>query len=188
MNQTDDPRNPAAGGSARVLVAGVGNLFLGDDGFGPEVVRRLAAEPLPDGVEVRDYGVGGIHLAYDLLDGVDTLVLVDVEPRGDAAGTVRVVEVDTEGLEEVAPDAHRMDPVSVIGTVRLLGGTPPRMLVVGCEPADVSEGIGLSEPVAAAVEPAVSTVRELVTTDGSKRPHVGATRPSTAAPRSHGGG
>ncbi|MFF3729208.1 hydrogenase maturation protease [Streptomyces sp. NPDC002476] len=152
--------------SAGLLVAGVGNLFLGDDGFGPEVVRRLAAdpcgEPLPAGVRVVDYGIRGLHLAYDLLDGYEALVLVDACPGGGAAGELTVLEVGPDDLGSGEFDAHGMNPVAVLANLDQLGGTLPLTHVVGCTPADVDEGIGLSEAVAAAVPRAVETVRALV--------------------------
>ncbi|OKJ44935.1 hydrogenase maturation protease [Streptomyces sp. CB01580] len=152
--------------SAGVLVAGVGNLFLGDDGFGPEVVRRLAADscgrPLPAGVRVVDYGIRGMHLAYDLLDGYDALVLVDACPGGGAPGELTVLEVGPDDLGSGEFDAHGMNPVAVLANLDQLGGTLPLTHVVGCMPADVDEGIGLSEAVAAAVPRAVETVRALV--------------------------
>ncbi len=157
MRPPDDSRVSPA-----ILVAGVGNLFLGDDGFGPEVARRLATTSLPDDVRVTDYGVGGIHLAYDLLDGPATLVLIDVSPRGEEPGTVSVVEVTAAGEDAPPMDAHAMDPAIVLATVRRLGGEIPRTIVVACEPSDLQEGIGLSPPVAAAVEPTVAAVIELI--------------------------
>ncbi|MEV8341792.1 hydrogenase maturation protease [Streptomyces niveus] len=148
-----------------VLVAGIGNLFLGDDGFGPEVVRRLATDPgppLPGGVRVVDYGIRGMHLAYDLLDGYDALVLVDAYPGGGAPGELTVLEVGTDDLGAGEFDAHGMNPVSVLANLGQLGGTLPLTHVVGCTPADVEEGIGLTEAVAAAVPEAVAEVRALV--------------------------
>ena len=147
-----------------VLVAGVGNLFLGDDGFGPEVVRRLATDPapLPGGVRVVDYGIRGMHLAYDLLDGYDALVLVDAYPGGGAPGELTVLEVGPADLGTGEFDAHGMNPVSVLANLDQLGGTLPLSHVVGCTPADVEEGIGLSEAVAAAVPEAVAEVRALL--------------------------
>lgn len=147
---------------ARVLVAGVGNIFLTDDGFGVEVVRRLAAEPLPPGARVHDYGIGGIHLAYDLLDGYETLVLVDAVSRGEEPGTVFVLEVGRNDLGPGGLDAHDMDPAAVFAALDRLGGTLPRTLVVGCEPAETGEGLGLSDPVGRAVDHAVAAVRDLV--------------------------
>jgi hydrogenase maturation protease len=149
-----------------VLVAGIGNLFLGDDGFGPEVARRLAAadsgDTVPDGVRVVDYGIRGMHLAYDLLDGVRALVLVDALPGDAPPGTLTVLEVGPDDLGDGEFDAHGMDPVAVLASLEAMGGRLPPTYVVGCRPADLSEGIGLSEPVAQAVGEAVVTVRRLV--------------------------
>lgn len=156
--------------SARILVAGTGNVFLGDDGFGVETVRRLSAHQLPGHAEVVDFGVRGVHLAYQLLDGYDTLVLVDATARGGVPGTLYLIEADEPG--SVAPqsavlDGHHMSPDAVLALLETLcagtGGTPPRRtLVVGCEPACVEEGIGLSAPVAAAVPEAVRMVLDLL--------------------------
>lgn len=145
----------------RVLIAGVGNLFLRDDAFGTEVVRRLAAGDLPPHVRAVDYGIRGTHLAYDLLDGWDVLVLVDALPDRGEPGALRVLEVHPEP-NSVLPDAHNMDPGSVLAGLGSLGGRLPRTVVVGCQVADVSEGIGLSAPVAGAVDRAVTTVRDLL--------------------------
>jgi len=147
--------------TTRTLVAGIGNIFNGDDGFGSEVAQRLAALPARDGVRVEDYGIRGVHLAYELLEGYDLLVLVDALSRGDAPGTVYVLEPDVD-LDEVPPlDSHQMDPRAVLGMVAELGGEIGRVLVVGCEPADMGEGIGLSPAVAAAVDGAVRLVGEI---------------------------
>lgn len=147
----------------QVLVAGVGNIFLGDDGFGSQVARTLATRPLPDGVRVTDYGIGGIHLAYDLLAGVDLLVLVDALPRGAAPGTVTLLEVEAdEDLPRGTVDSHAMDPATVFASLRGLGGHVPPTVVVGCEPADVSERMGLSPRVEAAVEPTVTQILALL--------------------------
>jgi len=155
--------------SHRVLVAGVGNIFLGDDGFGVEVAKRLAREAFPPGVEVADYGIRGVHLAYELLRGYDTLILVDAAPRGEAPGTVFVLEPDFEHAETLERgasgfvlDAHGMDPEMVLSILADLGGRRPRVRIVGCEPAVVEERMGLSAPVAGAVEEAARVVRELV--------------------------
>ena len=147
--------------SPRVLVAGIGNLFLGDDGFGPEVVRRLGAEGgLPAEVRVADYGIRGMHLAYDLLDGYDALVLVDALPGADTPGRVVVLEVTAADLGDGEFDAHGMHPAAMLAALTRLGGTLPPTYVVGCRAAAV-EGIGLSEPVDAAVPEAVAAVRTL---------------------------
>jgi hydrogenase maturation protease len=145
-----------------VLVAGIGNLFLGDDGFGPEAVRRLAGEPVRAGVRVVDYGIRGMHLANDLLDGYDLLVLVDALPGAGTPGEVVVLDVRPDDLGPAEFDAHGMNPVAVLGGLSRLGGTLPPTVVVGCRVASVAEGIGLSPPVAAAVPAAVSAVRALL--------------------------
>ncbi|WP_406101138.1 hydrogenase maturation protease [Streptomyces sp. NBC_01003] len=155
---------------ARTLVAGVGNIFLGDDGFGVETVRVLATHRLPGHVEVMDIGVRGVHLAYQLLDGYDTLVLVDATARGGDPGTLYRIEVDSPG--DISPegpvlDGHHMSPDAVLALLETLcsgtGGTPPgRTVVVGCEPASLEEGIGLSAPVAAAVPEAVRLIQAIV--------------------------
>jgi hydrogenase maturation protease len=149
----------------RILVAGVGNIFLGDDGFGPEVIRHVAARlHAHDGVHVHDYGIGGMHLAYDLLDDWAVLVLVDALPNRGAPGEVRVFTADHETLEPSAGlDVHSMDPGAVFASLRALGGSPPRTIVIGCQVADVSDCMGLSGPVHAAVPRAVEAVESTVT-------------------------
>jgi hydrogenase maturation protease len=153
----------------KVLVAGIGNIFLGDDGFGVEVVRRLSAIPLPEGVKVKDFGIRGFDLAYALMDGYDLSILVDATPQGGEPGTLYTIEADVSGLEhaEVGStiDTHAMNPVRVLHLVRALGGEPGPILVVGCEPGvleDENGTIGLSAPVEAAVDEAVSMVRSLI--------------------------
>ncbi|GAB2635017.1 hydrogenase maturation protease [Prescottella soli] len=147
----------------RILVAGIGNIFLGDDGFGPEVLRAVASAPLPDGVRAVDYGIRGMHLAYDLLDGWDALVLVDAVPDRGRPGEIRVFEVDPDD-PGAAPrlDAHGMDPGAVFASLAALGGRLPRTVVVGCQAACVDEGMGLSAPVAAAVDGAADEVLAVV--------------------------
>ncbi|MCU1677641.1 MAG: peptidase [Frankiales bacterium] len=148
--------------SRGVLVAGIGNLFLSDDAFGSEVARRLAAAPLPVGVTVTDYGIRGMHLAYDLLDGYDALIVIDALPGDGAPGELRVLEVGPDDLGEGEFDAHGMAPVAVLAAIGQLGGRLPPTFVVGCQPADVGDGIGLSPPVAAAVDGAVALVHDLL--------------------------
>lgn len=176
MTAAVQPGNTAGGSvssTARVLVAGVGNMFLRDDGFGPEVARRLTGDALAavPGVRVEDYGIRGMHLAYDLLAGVDLLVLVDTVPpdnrteHGTATGpgSIRVLRVGKEDLDSGASlDPHGMDPVAVLGRLRSLGGELPLTYVVGCVPADLAEGIGLSAPAAAAIPRAVEVIGELL--------------------------
>ncbi len=147
----------------RTLVACVGNIFLGDDGFGVEVARELADEPVPDGVKIVDMGIRGVHLAYELLDGYDLLILVDAAPRGLAPGTVSVIEVHpggTAGVGLPVIDAHGLAPDDVFALLDRMGSRPARTLVVACEPADVSPGMRLSQPVRDAVAPAAQTVLE----------------------------
>jgi hydrogenase maturation protease len=151
-------------GSGRVLIAGVGNVFLGDDGFGVEVARQLAGVPLPAGVDLLDVGTRAVHLAYELLGGCDLLVLVDAAARGEPPGTVSLLEVDAAAVG-AAPgliDAHGLTPDSVLALVRRLGGEPERALVVACEPADLGPGMELSAPVRAAVPEAVRLVMTVV--------------------------
>jgi len=144
-----------------VLVAGVGNVFRGDDGFGVEVVRRLAGEPLLPGVGVCDYGIRALHLAYALLEPVDLLIVVDAVSRGEAPGTLYLIEPDGLGEGETA-DPHGMSLPTVFASVRALGGSLPRVLVVGCEPADLGETMALSEPVERAIDPALRMIDEIL--------------------------
>jgi hydrogenase maturation protease len=146
----------------RILVAGVGNIFLADDGFGVEVARRLDSEDLPPGVEVKDFGVRGVHLAYELLDGCETLILIDTLSRGERPGTVFALEPDLDEIGVSLADAHGMDPRSVFALVKALDGRVGRVFVVGCEPAEFVERIGLSESVGQAVENALRVVRRLI--------------------------
>jgi hydrogenase maturation protease len=151
----------------RVLVAGIGNVFLGDDGFGVEVVARLSRRPLPEGVEVADFGIRGFDLAYTLMDDTyDVAVLVDALPAKGRPGELFLLEPDLDQVDgRGLADGHGMDPVSVLRLVKQLGGTPPRLYVVGCQPASLGpeEGqMGLSEPVQGALDGAVAMVEELV--------------------------
>ena len=151
----------------RTVVAGIGNIFLGDDAFGVELARRLGSEQLPEGVTVTDYGIRGMHLAYDLLEiAPDTTILLDAVSRGAEPGTVFVLEIGPEHVVDIEPtavDAHGMAPDAVLGLLDNLGGNPGRTLLVGCEPANTEEGIGLSPTVSAAVENAVGVVLDLLT-------------------------
>jgi hydrogenase maturation protease len=157
-----------------ILVAGIGNIFLGDDGFGVAVAQQLATRPQPDGVRVTDFGIRGFDLAFALLDDPDATILVDAMPRGQPPGTVYVVEPDLDGDgSSVQPDhaegsfqGHAMTPDSVFALVRTLGGRPRNVTVVGCEPLTLgpeNEGqMGLSDPVASAVPEAVAVVEQLL--------------------------
>jgi hydrogenase maturation protease len=146
--------------SARLLVAGVGNIFFGDDGFGSEVARALQNERIAD-VKIEDFGIAGMHLAFELLGGYDRAIIVDLTARGGPPGTLYVIEPDVDAPGP-PPDAHRMDLQNVFAFVKTLGACAPPVEIVGCEPQTVDEGIGLSGPVAAAVEPAAALVRTLI--------------------------
>ena len=145
----------------RVLVAGIGNIFFADDGFGCEVAQLLAREPASPDVAIEDFGIRGLHLAYELLAGYDRAILVDAAPRGGAPGTLYVIEPEVE-VGGAAPDAHRMDVQNVFAFLRMLDGAPPPLTVVGCEPATTEPGMGLSAAVGAAVAPAAALVRRLL--------------------------
>jgi hydrogenase maturation protease len=152
-----------------VLVAGIGNIFLGDDAFGVEVVRRLGSRDLPQAVRVADFGIRGFDLAYALQDGYETTILVDACPHGEAPGTLYVIEPDLNGLDDPgapqAIEAHAMNPVSVLRMARAMNVEVKNVLVLGCEPETLGgeEGqMGLSAPVEAAVEEAVKLVESLI--------------------------
>jgi hydrogenase maturation protease len=148
----------------RLLVAGLGNVFLGDDAFGVEVVGRLAGRPLPEGVDVVDFGIRGLDLAYALLDGYDAAILVDATRRGGPPGTLYLLEPDPAAGGSTA-DAHGMDPAAVLRWVREVRGSLPWLRLVGCEPATLDSEDGrmeLSEPVRAAVGEAVRLIESLV--------------------------
>jgi hydrogenase maturation protease len=154
--------------SGRTLVAGIGNVFFSDDAFGVEVAHRLADRPLPEGVRAEDYGIRGIHLAYELLEGYDALVLVDAVPMGEPPGTLAVIEpaanTGEAGPAGDAPmvDAHTMSPDVVLATLAGLGGSVGRVVIVGCQPADLREGMGLSPAVAAVVDDAADLCLEVL--------------------------
>lgn len=170
----------------RVLIAGIGNVFLGDDGFGVEVVRRIDPSTLPPSVDVADYGIRGIHLAYDLLDGRhDTLIMVDAAPIDGPPGTLAVLDAGPSagdspdhavpggtrpaGATPMPPamDGHGLHPQAVLALLRGLGGRVDRVLVVGCRPSELGERMGLSGPVAAAVDDAVRLVTALARDESS---------------------
>ncbi|MFF4394416.1 hydrogenase maturation protease [Streptomyces sp. NPDC001480] len=156
----------------RLLVAGIGNIFLADDAFGPEVIKALAGRPLPAEVHVRDFGIRGMDLAYQLLDGYDAAVFVDAAPRGLAPGTLSLIEPDLPDAADTArhvPEAHGMDPVKVLALAAHLGeGALPRVVVLACEPEavpstdDPDVTVGLSTPVRDAVERAVPLLHTVV--------------------------
>jgi hydrogenase maturation protease len=181
--------------TGKLLIAGVGNIFLGDDGFGVEVANRLASADLPGWVHVVDYGIRGMHLAYDLAGGYNSAILIDATARGGEPGTIYVIEPDRQAVpagteSEDATlagspmfNAHGMQPDVVIGMLGMLGAADRQVLVVGCEPASVDYGIGLSEPVAAAVDGAVLVVLDLVAGAAGSDEHLLAMKERADVPR-----
>jgi hydrogenase maturation protease len=154
--------------ATNILVAGIGNAWLKDDGFGGEVAKRLHEHELPAGVTVFDFGTGGLDLAYEMMRGYDGLVLVDISVQGGDPGTLYVMEPEAEsvatGIEDGALiDPHGMDPQTVLRFVKTISGWPGHVVVVACEPAQVDEmGFGLSDDVAEAVDRAVILVLETI--------------------------
>jgi hydrogenase maturation protease len=152
----------------RILIAGIGNAWLQDDGFGGEVVKRLEGHDLPEGTAVFDFGTGGLDLAYEVMRGYDALVLVDVSRQGGEPGTLYVMEALEEDVEAGIEDGqvinpHAMDPQTVLRFVKTLGAWPGKVVVVACEPARVEEmGLGLTDDVARAVDGAVDLVVKTV--------------------------
>jgi len=152
----------------RILVAGIGNAWLRDDGFGGEVVRRLESRELPEGAAVFDFGTGGLDLAYEVMRGYDALVLIDVSRQGGEPGTLYVMEAQKEDVEAGIENGqlinpHAMDPQTVLRFVKTLGAWPGKVVIVACEPAQVEEmGMGLSAEVQSAVDAAVGLVIETI--------------------------
>ena len=159
-------------GRPRILIACIGNIFLGDDAFGVEVAKRLASRKLPDEARVVDYGIRGFDLAYALMDGYDVTIFVDATQRGGEPGTLYIIEPDLNELEAADSQAmmvetHGMNPVKVLLMARSMGAQFNRVLLVGCEPATLGSEeewqMGLSEPVQAALNKAVEMIESLVT-------------------------
>jgi hydrogenase maturation protease len=155
----------------RILVAGIGNIFLGDDAFGVEVAQRMAHRGVPENVRVVDFGIRGLDLVYALLENYDAAILVDAAGQGEEPGTLYILEPEASDAEGDCPQAalmagHGMNPMRVLETVRAMGGRPKRVLVVGCEPAslgdEVEGAMGLSAPVEAAVGGAIGIVESLI--------------------------
>jgi hydrogenase maturation protease len=152
----------------RILIAGIGNIFHGDDAFGVELSQRLLGRRQPDGVKVIDFGIRGFDLTYALLDGADITIFLDATPRGGEPGTLYTIEInpDIAVFPEGAVEAHGMNPMRVLQMVKAMGGMPRRILLVGCEPLTLGtdeEGMmGLSPVVTAAVDRAVEIVESLV--------------------------
>jgi hydrogenase maturation protease len=155
----------------RILIAGIGNIFLGDDAFGCEVARRMMGRPLPAGVRVVDFGIRGIDLTYALVDGCDIAILVDAVPRGEASGTIFLIEPDMNTEPDFADgialiETHNMDPAKVLASVRSQGGQVRRVLLVGCEPTPIDPEMDmqmeLSPPVLAAIDGTIEFIELLV--------------------------
>ena len=149
--------------SAKTLVCGVGNIFFGDDGFGSAVVRELAATPLPPDVKLVDFGIRSMHLAYELVSGYEDAIILDASPRGNVPGTVSVLVPDI-ATSAAAADPHSMALDGALSFLATLGEPVPRIRIVACEPANIDDGIGLSEPVERAVDVAAALVRKLMNT------------------------
>jgi len=165
--------------SRRILVAGIGNIFFGDDGFGVEVARRMACEPLPEGVKVADFGIRALHLAFALLDQPGLLLVVDAVQRGGPPGTIYVVRPDPAAGASPIPDAHAMNLETVIAAVRSLGEEPPPILLVGCEPAFVGEQMRLTAAVERAIPHATALIWRIIAEELGKAA-VGAAKESTS--------
>ncbi len=154
--------------ASKILVAGVGNIFLGDDAFGSEVARRLMQETLPAQVRVLDFGIRSYDLAYAMMGGYEVTVLIDVTSRGEPPGTLYLIKPDLKELDQhddKVADAHSMNPVRVLQMLKAFGSTPGNLYLIGCEPAilEIEDGqIGLSETVEAAVPRAMEMIRSLL--------------------------
>ena len=152
----------------RILVAGIGNIFLGDDAFGVEVAQQMLRQEMPDGVQVVDFGIRSFDLAYAMIEDYEATILVDATQRGGTPGTLYLIEPDLSELDEMEGEvvnAHSMNPVRVLQLVQTLGGEPGKLYLVGCEPAILESengALGLSEQVAAAVPDAIRMVLSLV--------------------------
>jgi hydrogenase maturation protease len=156
--------------SHRVLVAGIGNMFLGDDGFGPAVTQRLASRSIPAWAKVEDFGIRGVHLAYELLGAspaYESTIIIDAVSRGGNPGTLYLLEPDVGSTPIEIPDAHTLSVESVLAYLRQIGGTPGRVLIVGCEVESVAPEMGLSDAVASAVDRAAELVMELITAEAT---------------------
>lgn len=162
---------------SRILVACVGNIFRSDDGFGVEVARRLAGSEVPEGTRIEDFGIRSVHLTYELMDGYDLLLLVDTVSQQDGPpGSLFLIEPDLESLPgqgggdlpQGPVDAHDLPPGGVLGLLPDLGAQVGKVLVVGCRPQTLDEGIGLSAPVAGAVDAAVAMVLDVVRREAAR--------------------
>jgi hydrogenase maturation protease len=145
-------------------VAGIGNIFLGDDGFGVEVVRRMAQQPLPEHVEIVDAGIRGMHLAYQIAEQqYDAVILVDAVPRGNPPGTLYAIEPELTSPSAEAPaDAHTMTPHLLLAWIGRMGVAPSQIRIVGCEPATLEASIGLSDAIEGRIDAAIDLVRDVI--------------------------
>jgi hydrogenase maturation protease len=163
-----NPPSPSAERVRKILVAGIGNAWMGDDGFGSEVVSKLGEIERPTGVAVMDFGTGGLNLAYEVMRGYDALMILDISQQGGTPGTLYVIEADEDSIDGNIEDGatinpHGMDPKTMLRFVKSIGAWPGKVLVIACEPQTVEEiGFQLSESVAGAVEPAVKLVLETI--------------------------
>jgi hydrogenase maturation protease len=152
----------------QILVAGIGNAWLRDDGFGGEVAKLLSDRELPAGVHVIDFGSGGLDLAYEVMRGYDALILIDISRQGEPPGTLYVMEADSDDIDGKIEDGqmldpHGMDPQTVLRFVKAVGGWPGRVFVVACEPEVIEDvGFGLSDSVSGALARAADVVLETV--------------------------
>lgn len=167
----------------RILIACIGNIFLGDDAFGCEVAKLLAARDLPDDVKLADFGIRSFDLAYALMDGYETTIFVDATPRGGEPGTIYLVEPDRDQIEDIESgnmsfEPHGMNPLKVLSMVKSLGGGFGKIFVVGCEPQYTGESeegfMGLSQPVQASLNKAVEVVESVISKALAKQPRAAA--------------
>ena len=151
-----------------VLIAGIGNIFFGDDAYGSEAARRLMREEWPENVRVVDFGIRGFDLTYALLDGYETVILLDATARGGPPGTLYTIEPDLSGMQTGEVETHGMDPMRVLAVARSMGAEWKRLLLVGCEPEPDSADpdgpgcMGMSEAVQRSLDETVQVVRRLV--------------------------
>lgn len=168
VTERERTKTSATATRKRVMIAGVGNMFMKDDGFGGAVIKKILNKKFPEGVEVKDFGTGGLKLAYDLMKGYDGLILLDASVRGEKPGTLYIIEpnendIDPD-LEQGGPiDPHGADPATVLRFVKSIGSWPAKVLIVACEPETVDDfEIGLSAPVNASIDKAIEMVDDII--------------------------
>ena len=144
-----------------ILVAGIGNIFQGDDAFGSELARRMQSKVWPEDVRIVDFGIRGLDLMYALLESYEAVILIDAAPRGGPPGTLYVIEPDLTDMDAAMVETHGMDPMRVLAAARQMGGESGRVYVLGCEPG-LLEGMGLSAPVRGAMDEAAAMVENLL--------------------------